>query len=302
MPRDFRHGLLARIACRIQPGSCHGLPDSGASWERYLRSAVMAGAAPTVQAQNARQELSAESVIETIKRRGVIKVGLSLFVPWSMRDRNGELIGFEIDVGRKLAEDMGVEVEFIPTALDGIIPALISGKFDAIISGLSITPQRNLTVNFTQPYAFTGATILANRQLTAGVLDRRFRQSGGNVCRPARRDTLRSSSPTRFPNAELLLFDEEGTATQEVLNGNAHATMASEPAPSREARTYPDILYVPFDVLFDQQGEGFAVRKGDPDALNFFNHWIANHWRTGWLQARHDYWFTTDDWADQVVQ
>ena len=261
----------------------------------------MAGAAPTVQAQNARQELSAESVIETIKRRGVIKVGLSLFVPWSMRDRNGELIGFEIDVGRKLAEDMGVEVEFIPTAFDGIIPALISGKFDAIISGLSITPQRNLTVNFTQPYAFTGATILANRQLTEGFSIEDF--DSPEVTFAARRGgTPAVVIANRFPNAELLLFDEDGTATQEVLNGNAHATMASEPAPSREARTYPEILYVPFDVLFDQQGEGFAVRKGDPDALNFFNHWIANHWRTGWLQVRHDYWFTTDDWADQVVQ
>ena len=262
---------------------------------------VVAGAAPTVQAQNARQELSAESVIETIKRRGVIKVGLALFVPWSMRDRNGELIGFEIDVGRKLAEDMGVEVEFIPTAFDGIIPALISGKFDAIISGLSITPQRNLTVNFTQPYAFTGATILANLQLTAGFSIENFKSP--EVTFAARRGaTPATVIANNFPEAELLLFDDDGTATQEVLNGNAHATMASEPAPSRDARIYPDILYVPFDVLFDQQGEGFALRKGDPDALNFFNHWIANHWRSGWLQERHDYWFTTDEWADQVMQ
>ena len=266
-----------------------------------LAFTVMAGTAPAVQAQNARQELSAESVIETIKRRGVIKVGLSVFVPWSMRDRNGELIGFEIDVGRKLAEDMGVEVEFIPTAWDGIIPALVSGKYDAVISGLSITPQRNLTVNFTQPYAFTGATILANRELTEGFSIEDF--NSPEVTFAARRgSTSAAVVANRFPEAELLLFDEDGTATQEVLNGSVHATMASEPAPSRNARTYPDILYVPFDVLFDQQGEGFAVRKGDPDALNFFNHWIANHWRSGWLQERHDYWFTTEDWADPVVR
>ena len=98
----------------------------------------------------------------------MIKIGLSLFMPWSMRDRNGELIGFEVDVGRKLAQDMGVEVEFVPTSWDGIIPALVAGKFDTIISGLSVTPQRNLTVNFTEPYAFSGGTMLANRQLTEG--------------------------------------------------------------------------------------------------------------------------------------
>jgi len=264
-----------------------------------LAFAVTAGAVPAAQAQNARQELSAESVIETIKRRGAIKIGLSLFMPWTMRDRNGELIGFEIDVGRKLAEDMGVEAEFIPTAWDGIIPALISGKFDVIISGMSITPQRNLTVNFTQPYAYTGATIVANRQLTEGFSLEDYNSPA--VSFAVRRATLAAVVVVnRFPDAELLLFDDEVATMQEVLNGTAHATIASEPAPSSYARTYPDILHIPFDQLFDEQSEGFAVRKGDPDALNFFNHWIANHLRSGWLQARHDYWFKTDEWAGQV--
>ena len=130
--------------------------------------AVAAMALPAA-AQQTRQALSSESVIETIKKRGVIKIGLSLFVPWSMRDKNGDLIGFELDVGRQLAEDMGVDVEFIPTAWDGIIPALVSGKFDVIISGMSITAQRNLTVNFSDPYAFSGLTILANKDLTGDL-------------------------------------------------------------------------------------------------------------------------------------
>ncbi len=266
-----------------------------------LALALTALALTAVQAQNARQELSAESVIETIKRRGAIKIGLSLFMPWTMRDRNGELIGFEIEVGRRLAEDMGVEAEFIPTAWDGIIPALISGKFDVIISGMSITPQRNLTVNFTQPYAWTGATIMANRQLTEGFSIEDY--DSPEVSFAVRRATLAAVVVANsFPDAELLLFDDEVATIQEVLNGTAHATIASEPMPSRYARTYPDTLYVPFDVLFDEQSEGFALRKGDPDALNFFNHWIANYLRSGWLQERHDYWFKSDAWADQVVQ
>jgi len=266
-----------------------------------LVAAVLAATVSTVPAQNARQELSAESVIETIKRRGVIKIGVSLFMPWSMRDRNGELIGFEIDVGRKLAEDMGVDLEFVPTSWDGIIPALVSGKFDTIISGLSITPQRNLTVNFTDPYAYSGSTLLANRQLTEGFALEDF--NSPDVAIAARRaSTSAVAAAGHFPRAELLLFDDDGATVQEVLNGNAHATMNKEPTPSREARRYPDTLYIPFDTLFNQTGEAFAVRKGDPDALNFFNHWIANHWRSGWLQERQDYWFTTEDWADQVVQ
>lgn len=264
-------------------------------------AALAASLAVPAAAQTATQALSSESVIKSIQEEGVIRIGLSLFVPWSMRDVNGDLIGYELDVGRKLAEDMGVEVEFVPTAWDGIIPSLLAGNFDVIISGMSVTPQRNLTVNFTDPYAFSGLAILANKELTAGMSLEDF--NSPDVTFAARRGaTPAVVIGERFPEANLLLFDEDGASTQEVLNGNAHATMASQPTPNREAGRHPDTLHVPFGELFDPRGEAFALRKGDPDALNFFNNWIAQQWRSGWLEERHNYWFATEEWADQVAQ
>ncbi len=270
---------------------------------RFLGIALAAATAISLGnaavAQQASKTLGSESVIETIKKRGVLKIGLSVFVPWSMRDLNGELIGFELDVGRKLAEDMGVEVEFIPTSWDGIIPALVAGTFDVIISGMTVTPQRNLTVNFSEPYAFSGMTILANTALTEGFSLEDY--NSADVTFAARRGgTPVAVIASMFPNATVLLFDEDGAATQEVLNGNAHATTASEPAPSSDARRNPEILNVPFDEAFQASGEGFAMRKTDPDALAFFNSWISSKHHTGWLQERHDYWFRGNDWADQV--
>ena len=94
-----------------------------------LAATAAVGIASAVPAQDTQQGLSQDSVIESIKREGVLKVGMSTFVPWAMRDKNGDLIGFEIDVAKQLAEDMGVEAEFVPTAWDGIIPALLAGKF-----------------------------------------------------------------------------------------------------------------------------------------------------------------------------
>ena len=273
---------------------------------RRLSSAVilLALAATTVApvlAQQASQELSAGSAIETIKKRGAIKIGLSVFKPWAMRDKSGELIGFELDVGNKLAEDMGVEAEFIPTAWDGIIPALVAGKFDVIISGMTTTPQRNLTINFTDPYAFSGLTILANTEMTDGMAMADYNSS--DITFAARRGaTPATLIAEMFPEAELLLFDEDGAATQEVLNGKAHATMAAEPTPSDEARRYPDVLNVPFDTAFSATGESFGLRKGDPDALNFFNNWINVYTLNGWLKERNDYWFRGNEWADQVPE
>ena len=260
-----------------------------------------ATASTPVLAQQLSQELSSASVVETIKKRGAIKIGLSVFKPWSMRDKNGELIGFELDVGEKLAEDMGVEAEFIPTAWDGIIPALVAGKFDVIISGMTTTPQRNLTINFTDPYAYSGLTILANTEMTEGMSIEDFNSS--DVTFAARRGaTPATLIAEMFPEAELLLFDEDGASTQEVLNGKAHATMAAEPTPSSEARRYPKVLNVPFDTAFSATGESFGLRKGDPDAINFFNNWININTRNGWLKTRNDYWFRGEEWASQVPE
>jgi len=263
-------------------------------------AALTAALAAPASAQDATQSLSGESVVERIKQDGVIRIGLSLFVPWSMRDMDGELMGFELDVGRKLAEDMGVDVEFVPTAWDGIIPALLAGKFDVIISGMSITPERNLTVNFSDPYAYSGVTILANTAMTEGFTIQDY--NSPDVTFAARRGATPATVIGQlFPEANLLLFDEDGAATQEVLNGNAHATMASEPSPSTEARQYPDVLSVPFDQTFLATGEGFAYRKGDPDATNFFNNWIEVNWRNGFLDERNAYWFKGDEWAARAA-
>ena len=108
--------------------------------------------ASSALAAELQKQLTSESAIEAAMKRGKLRVGMSTFVPWAMRNKKGELIGFEIDVATKVAKDLGIEVEFVPTAWSGIIPALIAGKFDVIIGGMSVTTKRNLTVNFTAPY------------------------------------------------------------------------------------------------------------------------------------------------------
>jgi polar amino acid transport system substrate-binding protein len=270
---------------------------------RLLMIGLVAGLAmaggPAGHAQD--QEVAASSVIETIKQNGAMKVGLSTFVPWSMHAKDGELIGFEIDVAKKLAEDMGVEVEFVPTAWDGIIPALIAGKFDVIISGMTITPERNLTINFSIPYAHSGMRLVANKK-HEGKLSTLADFNSPDISFSLRRgSTPVAYAKEVFPEARLLLFDDDGASIQEVVNDRADATLGYEPNPSTWLLDYPDQIYQPFDDLLNPGSEGFALRKGDPDALNFFNNWIALRWQDGFLQDRNDYWFRTQDWADQMA-
>ncbi len=268
----------------------------------FLLIALLLCLAPLAQAQKVNQELAAGSVIETIKKRGSIKIGMSTFIPWAMRDKNGELIGYEIDVARRLAEDMGVKAEFVPTAWDGIIPALLAGKFDVVIGGLSITPERNLTVNFTAPYAHSGTQLVAHKTLAAGFNTLEDFNKPEVVISARRGATPANVARRILPKANLRQFDEDALALQEVLNGKAHAFITSTPTPAFAALKHPEQLFVPLAQPLVEGAEGFAVRKGDPDALNFFNNWIMLRQQDGWLQQRHAYWFTTRDWAQQIVE
>lgn len=265
-----------------------------------LATLALTAVATQASAQQATKALSAESMIETVKKNGVLRVGLSTFKPWAMRDKKGELIGFEIDVATKLAEDMSVDVEFIPTAWDGIIPALVSGKYDIIISGMSVLTSRNLTINFTNALVYSGLGIISNIEMTKGFTMEDYNSK--DVKFTARRGTTPAKViAEKFPDAELLLFDEEGASTQEVINGKAHATMGSRPTPALEVNKYPELLELGLDGKEFLPGfEAFALRKGDHDALNLLNNWIALNIHSGFIKEREEYWFGTTEWQDMV--
>lgn len=254
-----------------------------------------------VAAADLRQELAKQSTLEQVVEKNKIKVGFSTFVPWAMKDKKGGYTGFEIEVARQLAKDMGVEVDFVPTKWSGIIPALLTGKFDIIIGGMGITPARNLKVNFSDPYEFSGMSIIANRKLAKGQAGlEAFNNAGTTIV--ARIGTTAAAAAKKFlPKAQLNLFDDEGQALQEVLNNRAAAMVSSQPFPEFQSLKYSEKLYLPLaGKTFTKEPIGFAIRKGDVDFLNFLNNWIRVKNADGWLQERYDYWFTTQDWKSQV--
>ena len=251
-------------------------------------------------AASVQQQLAQESTIEQIVKRGVIKVGMDTFLPWAMKDKNGEYIGFEIDVARKLAEDMGVEVEFVPTKWAGIIPALLTSKFDVIIGGMGITPQRALKVNFTIPYEYSGMSIVAHKEKAAGFDSLEdFNRTDVEIASKLG-TTAAAATKKFFPKAKVRLYDDVAQTYQELRNGRVHAVVASAPRPAFEAIKYSDTLFLPIEGTFTKEPIGFAVRKGDPDTLTYFNSWILNAELSGWLAERHHYWFGTRDWADLI--
>ena len=256
--------------------------------------------AATTASAATRADLARESTLEQVLQRGVLRVGFSTFVPWAMQDKKGEFVGFEIDVARRLAQDMGVKIQFEPTQWSGIIPALLSGKFDIIIGGMSIQPQRGLKVNFTIPYEYSGMSLVASKKL-AGKLKTLEDFNQPNIILAIRQGTTAAEAARKhMPKAQVKYFDNEAQTIQEVLNGRAHAVVASEPFPAFQALRSPDKLFLPVAKAFTREPIAFAVRKGDPDFVNFLDGWIRVVTDEGWLTERHDYWFRTNAWKGMI--
>lgn len=242
-----------------------------------------------------------KSTLDQILERGVLRVGFDTFVPWAMKDKNGEYVGFEIDVARRVAADMGVEVEFVPTKWSGIIPALLTGKFDVIIGGMGIQPARNLKVNFSAPYEFSGMSMAASRSAAPGLSSLDDFNKPEIILSAKTGATSVAAAKKHIPLATVRMFDDEAQALQEVLNGRAHAMVASAPFPEQQAIRNPDKLYLPLGGdTFTKEPIGFAVRKGDHDFLNFLDNWVLVAQSEGWLNERYGYWFKTMDWETLI--
>ena len=246
------------------------------------------------------QKLVQESTIEQVIKSRVLRVGMSTFKPWAMKDKTGQLIGFEIDVATRLAKDLGVQIEFVPTQWSGIIPALLTGKFDVIIGGMSITSERNLKVNFSIPYDYGLMSMVASKKLAFGYEGIESFNRPEVIVTARLGTTAAAAANNHMPQAQKKFFDNEAQVIQEVVNEKAHAAVATAPLPAEQALKYPDKLFLPIKDPIAKEPIGFAVRKGDFDTLNYFNNWIRVVQEEGWLAERRHYWFETRDWENLI--
>ncbi len=239
------------------------------------------------------------SVLEEVQDRGTIKVGLGLFEPWSLCNADGELIGFEIDVANKLAEDLRVEVKFERTNWRYIISYLIEEDFDAIISGMTILPSRNLRVNFTSPYNLTGVYLVANMEQTADLESLAdFNSSDVTIGTRSGASSIPAIENV-FPNAVIELFDTDNDVLEAVVAGDVDAAAAFASTRNTWVEANPDTLHRPSEEPFALEPLAMAVRKGDLDILNFLNSWITVNESNGWLEQRRQYWFEGNEWEAQ---
>ncbi len=259
---------------------------------------VLALAVPVLAADT---DLAKKSTLQSILKAGKLRVGMEPgYMPFEMQDKQSQIVGFDVDMAKVMAKEMGVKLELVPTAWDGIIGSLLTDKFDIIMSGMTVTQSRNLKVNFVDPYIVVGQTILINKKLEGTV--KRYTDLNDPRYTVASKlgTTGEQAVKSLIPRAKYKSFETEPEAALEVINGKADAFVYDLP--------YCAVFYaqkgagklVFLDDPFTFEPLGWAIKQGDPDFLNWLNNFLAQVKGDGRYDRIYSKWITGNEWIKDV--
>ena len=190
----------------------------------------------------------------------------SSYKPFSYTDADGKLIGYEIELVDALCAQMKAECELISQDWDGLIPGLNAQKFDAVIAGMSITPERKEVVEFTDPYFHTGIILIGKKGDDISVAD----LAGQPVA--SQRSTVSSQYlQDEYPDADIKLYDTQDNAYLDLTSGRVRAMMSDKVTGIDWLKTEAGQNYeVKGDeISTEEDAMGIAFRKGDPLVAKF---------------------------------
>ena len=230
-----------------------------------------------------------------------LRVGLSGDQPpLNMKNKRGEIIGLEVDLIETLAQSMGLEARFVPMPFADLLAALEKGEVDMVISGMTITPERNARVAFAGPYIVSGKSILTRSQKITNV------ESTAALDLPGRSyAALAGSTSERFvkdslPRSQLVATPDYDTAVQMVIDGQVDALVADFPfcefAVLRHANSKLASLVTPFTI----EPLGIALPADDPLFVNLVENYLSTLENTGILTQLKAKWFSKGAWMSEL--
>ena len=246
-------------------------------------------------------ELAKKSTIEKILKRGELRVGFEYgYIPFEMTDKKGNLIGFDMDYARRMAKAMGVKFVPVNTEWDGIIPALMTDKFDIIMGGMTITQERNLKINFADPYIVVGQTILLNKKHEGKVKSIKDLNDPKYIVTSRLGTTGEQAIKKFIPKATYKSFQSEAEAGLEVINGKADALVYDLPFCGHLYASQGKGKTIFLDKPFTFEPLAWAVNKGDPDFLNWLNNFLRQSKGDGFYDRVYQKWILGTDWKKEL--
>ena len=265
-------------------------------------------------------ELAEDSTLEGILRRGKLRVGLEPgYMPFEMIDKRGGLrqrnlrsgdvrfrgqqasfIGFDIDIAREMARALGVKFVPVNTAWPSIIPALNLGRFDIIISGMSVTEERKKRIDFADSYMTVGQTVLVNKKHKDVITSYQHLNDPKYTVTSKPGTTGEEAVQEFMPKCTYKPFDTELEGAMAVIKGEADAFVYDLPYNVVFMAMHGEDDLVFLDKPFTVEPLAWGIRKNDPDFLKWLNKFLKELKEDGRYDKIYQKWFVDSEWFRHV--
>jgi polar amino acid transport system substrate-binding protein len=253
------------------------------------------------QMQSGSSGKSVSPVLDRIQQRGELIVGtMGNMPPLNMTSKDGEIFGLEPDLAGMLAGAMKVKVKFVTKPFYELLPALQNGEVDMVMSGMTITPERNLKAAFVGPYFISGKAFLTKVKNIA------YAEDAEDVNTPntkivALRDSTSEAFAKKFLDKTTLFttgtYDE---AVDMVLKDKVQAMIADYPICVVSVFRYPDAGLLSVVTQLTYEPIGIALPPNDPLLINWAQNALNNIEGSGQLDDLKLKWFAEGDWLNKL--
>lgn len=231
------------------------------------------------------------TTVETIRKRGVLRIGyIAENVPFSYFNKQGGLVGFDIDLAYQLAEDIGVEIEFIPFQSEQLTQYLSHGYFDIAMSGLEVNIKDIEVINFSAPVLNLSTALVAkDYELKSMASLEQIKAMESLRLATVETHPWLDKVVAAYPNIQVTQLDDY-QAFFEHNQDEYDALVVSAEAGYAWSMFYPDYgVVVPEDTLH-QYPTAFALAKNNQRLLEYVNQWLSIQQANGRVQTSYDYW------------
>jgi polar amino acid transport system substrate-binding protein len=239
--------------------------------------------------------------LERILDSGELRVGLSGDQPpLNMRNKTGEIVGFEVDLVRALAHSMGLEVVFVTRPFADLLPALHDNEVDLVISGMTITPERNARAAFAGPYFISGKSVLTKSKTIANVRDTTKLNDASRTYVTLAGSTSEDFVKLVLPDAKLVTTPDYDTAVKMVINDEVDALVADYQICVLSVWRHPEAGLTTLMTPFTAEPLGIALPADSPLLVNLVENYLDTLEYTGLLTQFKAKWLSDGSWVSEL--
>lgn len=244
---------------------------------------------------------SASPTLGRILERGELVVGTTgTMPPMNMKTKSGEIVGLDVDLAKMMAAGMGVELRLAPMPFADLLPALEAGSVDMIISGMTMTPKRNLKVAFVGPYFNSGKCVLSKIETLAKAEEVDVINQADVRLTALRGSTSQTFVEELVSEAQLMPAENYEEAVELVLTDKVDALIADYPICVVSLLRHEDAGLVSVITTLIYEPIGIAMPPADPQLVNWTENFLHRMKETNQLEALRRRWFERSEWLMQL--